>query len=156
MRMQFLKFLIPCLIFSQEVDIVKYGVFEPSVIILIEKKVQEGIITREDADNRYLNFLKTNTNKTKNNESVINNHFKKIGVDDLNQLRNEFLKRKFPVEQIEATLGGMLRLIHAMKKQQHAYQISPRLESYFKDRLGLKKSHINYIITKSKKLARIR
>ena len=91
--MQFLKFLIPCLIFSQEVDIVKYGVFEPSVIILIEKKVQEGIITREDADNRYLNFLKTNTNKTKNHESVINNHFKKIGIDDLNKLRNEFLKR---------------------------------------------------------------
>tara|TARA_X000001036_G_scaffold250162_1_gene233018 strand:- start:809 stop:1291 length:483 start_codon:yes stop_codon:yes gene_type:complete len=146
---------IPLIIFSKNGSIIKYGVFDPAVIISIEKEVQDGTLTRDEADARYSKFLKSNINRLENKETVINSHFKKVGVDNLDQLRNEMLDENIPVEKIEATLGGMLRIIKAMKKKGNEYEITPRLDSYFKIRLGLKKLHVNYIIRKSKKIARI-
>ena len=35
------------------------------------------------------------------------------------------------------------------------YDISPRIESYFKERLELRNFHINYIIKKSKRIAQV-
>ena len=146
---------IPLIIFSRNGSIIKYGVFDPAVIISIEKEVQDSALTRDEADAKYIKFLKSNIHRLENKETVINSHFKKVGVDNLDQLRNEMLDEKFPVEKIEATLGGMLRIIKAMKKKGSQYEMSPRLNSYFKIRLGLKNFHVNYIIKKSRKIARI-
>ena len=75
-----------------------------------------------------------------------------VGVYDLDKIRNEMLIYNFPVEKIEGVLGGMLRVIHAMKKEKNNYKISARLESYFSKRLGLNKYHIDYILRKSKNI----
>jgi len=113
---------IPLIIFSKNGSIIKYGVFDPAVIISIEKEVQDGTLTRDEADARYSKFLKSNINRLENKETVINSHFKKVGVDNLDQLRNEMLDENIPVEKIEATLGGMLRIIKAMKKKGNEYE----------------------------------
>ena len=42
-----------------------------------------------------------------------------------------------PADQLDAVLGGMLRLVHAVKLDRENFRINPRLETYFKDRLGL-------------------
>ena len=60
----------------------------------------------------------------------------------------------FPVGKIEPSLGGMLRVIHAMKKGENKFEISPRLKSYFRDRLKLEIYHIDYIMKKSEKIVR--
>ena len=76
-------------------------------------------------------------------------------LNDLDKIRNEMLIMDFPIEKIEPSLGGMLRVIHAMKKAKNKYKISPRLKAYFRERLELESYHIDYIMKKSKKIAQI-
>ena len=130
----------------------KYGVFDHATIQRIEMSVSSGEMTREEADSRYLYYLQNGLNRLGKKESVIKNKFMEVGVYDLDKIRNEMLIYNFPVEKIEGVLGGMLRVIHAMKKEKNNYKISARLESYFSKRLGLHKYHIDYILRKSKNI----
>ncbi len=130
----------------------KYGVFDHATIQRIEMSVREGEMSREEANSRYLYYLQNNLNRLKKKESVIKSKFREVGVYDLDKVRNEMLSYNFPVEKIEASLGGMLRVLHAMKKEKDKYEFAPKLESYFSERLGLKKYHIDYILKKSKKI----
>ena len=154
--MKVLILLFPLLISAQDSTIIrKYGVFDHATIERIESSVSSGVMTRREADSRYVYYLQNNLNRLKKNETVIKNQFREVGVYDLDKIRNEMLIMDFPVEKIEASLGGMLRVIHAMKKEKNKYEISPRIESYFKERLRLRNFHINYIIKKSKRIAEI-
>ena len=78
----------------------------------------------------------------------------RIGSYDLEKIRNEMLIMDFPVGKIEPSLGGMVRVIHAMKKGKNKFEISPRLKSYFRERLELESYHIDYIMKKSEKIVR--
>ena len=73
----------------------------------------------------------------------------------MDKIRNEMLIMDFPVGKIEPSLGGMLRVIHALKKGENKFEISPRLKAYFRERLELESYHIDYIMKKSKKIAQI-
>jgi hypothetical protein len=147
--------LLPFLIKAQDSTIIrKYGVFDHATIQRIETSVRGGEMTREEADSRYLYYLQNNLNRLKKKDSVIKNQYGEVGVYNLDKIRNEMLNRNFPVEKIEASLGGMLRVVHAIKKEKDDYEISSRMESYFKERLGLRNYHINYIVKKSKEIAR--
>ena len=154
--MKVLILLFPLLISAQDSTIIrKYGVFDHATIERIESSVSSGVMTRREADSRYVYYLQNNLNRLKKNETVIKNQFREVGVYDLDKIRNEMLIMDFPVEKIEASLGGMLRVIHAMKKEKDKYEISPRIESYFKERLELRNFHINYIIKKSKRISQV-
>ena len=144
------------LIGSQDSTIIrKYGVFDHATIKRIENSVRNGEMTRREADTRYVYYLQNNLNRLKKKESVIKSNFQEVGVYDLDKIRNEMLIMDFPVEKIEPSLGGMLRVIHAMKKAKNKYKISPRLKAYFRERLELESYHIDYIMKKSKKIAQI-
>ena len=144
------------LIGSQDSTIIrKYGVFDHATIKRIENSVRNGEMTRREADNRYVYYLQNNLNRLKKKESVIKSNFQEVGVYDLDKIRNEMLIMDFPIEKIEPSLGGMLRVIHAMKKAKNKYKISPRLKAYFRERLELESYHIDYIMKKSKKIAQI-
>ena len=124
------------LIGSQDSTIIrKYGVFDHATIKQIENSVRNGEMTRREADSRYVYYLQNNLNRLKKKESVIKNNFQEVGVYDLDKIRNEMLIMGFPVGKIEPSLGGMLRVIHAMKKGKNKFEISPRLKSYFRERL---------------------
>ena len=144
------------LIGSQDSTIIrKYGVFDHATIKRIENSVRNGKMTRREADNRYVYYLQNNLNRLKKKESVIKSNFQEVGVYDLDKIRNEMLIMDFPIGKIEPSLGGMLRVIHAMKKAKNKYKISPRLKAYFRERLELESYHIDYIMKKSKKIAQI-
>ena len=141
---------------SQDSTIIrKYGVFDHATIKRIENSVRNGEMTRREADSRYVYYLQNNLNRLKKKESVIKSNFQEVGVYDLDKIRNEMLIMDFPIEKIEPSLGGMLRVIHAMKKAKNKYKISPRLKAYFRERLELESYHIDYIMKKSKKIAQI-
>jgi len=141
---------------SQDSTIIrKYGVFNHATIKRIENSVRNGEMTRREADTRYVYYLQNNLNRLKKKESVIKSNFQEVGVYDLDKIRNEMLIMDFPIEKIEPSLGGMLRVIHAMKKAKNKYKISPRLKAYFRERLELESYHIDYIMKKSKKIAQI-
>ena len=89
------------------------------------------------------------------NEAVMIAHYKGLNVKELDKIRNEMLIMDFPAGKIEPSLGGMLRVIHAMKKGKNKYKISPGLKSYFRERLELESYHIDYIMKKSEKIAQI-
>ena len=144
------------LIGSQDSTIIrKYGVFDHATIKRIENSVRNGEMTRKEADSRYVYYLQNNLNRLKKKESVIKSNFQEVGVYDLDKIRNEMLIMDFPIGKIEPSLGGMLRVIHAMKKGKNRYKLSPRLKSYFKERLELENYHIDYIMKKSEKIAQI-
>lgn len=144
------------LVGSQDSTIIrKYGVFDHATIKRIENSVRNGEMTRREADTRYVYYLQNNLNRLKKKESVIKSNFQEVGVYDLDKIRNEMLIMDFPIEKIEPSLGGMLRVIHAMKKAKNKYKISPRLKAYFRERLELESYHIDYIMKKSKKIAQI-
>ena len=154
MKPFFLFFTI--LIGSQDSTIIrKYGVFDHATIKRIENSVRNGEMTRREADSRYVYYLQNNLNRLKKKESVIKRNFQEVGVYDLDKIRNEMLIMDFPIGKIEPSLGGMLRVIHAMKKGKNRYKLSPRLKSYFKERLELESFHIDYIMKKSKEIAQM-
>ena len=154
MKVFFLFFSL--LICSQDSTIIrKYGVFDHATIKRIENSVRNGEMTRREADSRYVYYLQNNLNRLKKKESVIKSNFQEVGVYDLDKIRNEMLIMDFPIGKIEPSLGGMLRVIHAMKKGENRYKLSPRLKSYFKVRLELENYHIDYILKKSEKIAQI-
>ena len=152
MKVLFLFFSL--LIASQDSTIIrKYGVFDHATIERIENSVRNGEMTRREADSRYVYYLQNNLNRLKKKESVIKNNFQEVGIYDLDKIRNEMLIMDFPAKKIEPSLGGMLRVIHAMKKGKNKYEISPRLQSYFQERLELRSYQIDYIMKKSEKIA---
>ena len=63
----------------------------------IEKAVERGDITREDADKTYSQYRSRMSGiKHVRQDPVIENHFKDLGVDDLNELKNEMLDEGIP------------------------------------------------------------
>jgi len=104
----------------------------------IETAVSKGDISREDADKRYASFrARSSGQRFERKDPVMEEHFKRFGIEDIDELKNRLLDYNIPADQLDAVLGGMLRLVHAVKLDRENFRINPRLETYFKDRLGL-------------------
>ena len=120
----------------------------------IEKAVERGDITREDADKTYSQYRSRMSGiKHVRQDPVIENHFKDLGVDDLNELKNEMLDEGIPGPQLDAVLGGMLRLVHAARTDDANFKMNPRIEAYFKDRLELADPQIDYLMDVARRIA---
>ena len=111
-----------------------------------ERDVDKGEITREDADKKYSRFRSHLLGKkVERKDPVLENHFKKFGIDDIDQLKNHLLDKHIPIDKLDAVLGGMLRLVHYFKSEGNNQKINPRLEAYFKGRLGLTSYHTTQV-----------
>ena len=111
-----------------------------------ERDVDKGEISREDADKKYSRFRSHLLGKkVERKDPVLENHFKKFGIDDINQLKNHLLDKHIPIDKLDAVLGGMLRLVHYFKSEGNNQKINPRLEAYFKGRLGLTSYHTTQV-----------
>ena len=99
-----------------------------------EVEVEKGEISREDADKKYSRFRSHLLGKkAERKDPVLENHFKKFGIDDIDQLKNHLLDKHIPIDKLDAVLGGMLRLIHYFKSDENNQKINPRLEAYFNE-----------------------
>ena len=119
-----------------------------------ERDVDKGEISRGDADKKYSRFRSHLLGKkAERKDPVLENHFKKFGIDDINQLKNHLLDKHIPIDKLDAVLGGMLRLVHYFKSEGNNQKINPRLEAYFKGRLGLTKYHTTQVYKTAKNIA---
>jgi len=119
-----------------------------------ERDVDKGEISREDADKKYSRFRSHMLGKkAERKDPVLENHFKKFGIDDIDQLKNHLLDKHIPIDKLDAVLGGMLRLVHYFKSEGNNQKINPRLEAYFKGRLGLTSYHTTQVYKTAKKIA---
>ena len=119
-----------------------------------ERDVDIGEISREDADKKYSRFRSHMLGKkAERKDPVLENHFKKFGIDDIDQLKNHLLDKHIPIDKLDAVLGGMLRLVHYFKSEGNNQKINPRLETYFKGRLGLTSYHTIQVYKTAKKIA---
>ena len=119
-----------------------------------EIEVDKGEISREDADKKYSRFRSHLLGKkAERKDPVLENHFKKFGIDDIDQLKNHLLDKHIPIDKLDAVLGGMLRLIHYFKSEGNNQKINPRLEAYFKGRLGLTSYHTTQVYKTARNIA---
>ena len=119
-----------------------------------EVEVDKGEISREDADKKYSRFRSHMLGKkAERKDPVLENHFKKFGIDDIDQLKNHLLDKHIPIDKLDAVLGGMLRLIHYFKSDENNQKINPRLEAYFKGRLGLTSYHTTQVYKTARNIA---
>ena len=119
-----------------------------------EVEVDKGEISREDADKKYSRFRSQLLGKkAERKDPVLENHFKKFGIDDIDQLKNHLLDKHIPIDKLDAVLGGMLRLIHYFKSDENNQKINPRLEAYFKGRLGLTSYHTTQVYKTARNIA---
>lgn len=119
-----------------------------------EIDVDKGEISREDADKKYSRFRSHLLGKkAERKDPVLENHFKKFGIDDIDQLKNHLLDKHIPIDKLDAVLGGMLRLIHYFKSEENIQKINPRLEAYFKGRLGLTSYHTTQVYKTARNIA---
>ena len=119
-----------------------------------EVEVDKGEISREDADKKYSRFRSNLLGKkAERKDPVLENHFKKFGIDDIDHLKNHLLDKHIPIDKLDAVLGGMLRLIHYFKSDENNQKINPRLEAYFKGRLGLTSYHTTQVYKTARNIA---
>lgn len=119
-----------------------------------ERDVDKGEISREDADKKYSGFrFHLLGKRAEKRDPVLENHFKKIGIYNIDQLKNHLLDKHIPIDKLDAVLGGMLRLVHYFKSEGNNQKINPRLETYFKGRLGLTSYHTTQVYKTAKKIA---
>tara|TARA_B100000029_G_scaffold256626_1_gene253357 strand:+ start:2090 stop:2572 length:483 start_codon:yes stop_codon:yes gene_type:complete len=113
----------------------------------VEKAFKHGKLTREEADNEYAKFRAYATGKKiETKDPVLEKHFQKYGIENIDYLKNELLDQNIGVDQLDAVLGGILRLAHRAKLDGANFKMNPRLEIYFKQRIGLSDSQIDYIV----------
>ena len=76
----------------------------------------------------------------------IEGHFNKLGISDetVARIRSHLKENGVTDEQIEQTLGGMLRVVHGMKSEGEEYELDPRLRDYF-EKLGLTHEQIELV-----------
>lgn len=119
-----------------------------------ERDVDRGEISREEADKKYSRFRSHLLGKrAERKDPVLENHFKKIGIDNIDQLKNHLMDKHIPIDKLDAVLGGMLRLVHYFKSEGNNQKINPRLEAYFKGRLGLKSYQTNQVYKTARNIA---
>ena len=120
----------------------------------IEIAVERGELTREEADERYARYrAKMAGTRSERRDPIMENHYEKLGVSDLGLIKNGLLDQGIPASQLDAVLGGMLRLVHAAKIDGENFKMNPRIEIYFKDRLGLTDSQTEYVMGYSRRIA---
>ena len=99
----------------------------------IEGAVERGEMTQEQARESYAGFRR----RMAMHGTDIVGHYEKLGISDLNRIKNGLMKNGISDNQIDAVLGGMLRVIHAAKAEGDNFEMNPRVQSYFQDRIGL-------------------
>lgn len=107
----------------------------------IEGAVERGEMTQEQARESYAGFRR----RMAMHGTDIVGHYEKLGISDLNRIKNGLMKNGISDNQIDAVLGGMLRVIHAAKSEGDNFEMNPRIQSYFQDRIGLTQDQTQYV-----------
>ena len=126
----------------------------------IETAVDRGLITREQADERYTKYRErveqrndVNANKSEQKTDLLT-HYKKLGVNNLNRIKKSLSNNGISDNQIDDVLRGMIRLIHVAKTDENNHAINPRMKNYFEDRIGLDPKQVQYVMDLTVRIAK--
>ena len=114
----------------------------------IEAAVESGEISRDQASQRYRyleNRLRSNGVRGPRSNDI-SNHFKILGINDLGKIKENLLQNGIDELKLETVLGGMIRVVHEMKKKQNKVFLNTRLTKYFKEDCGLNSDQVDYVI----------
>ena len=145
---------LPIISFSQSSS-EKQGIRER-----IETAVDQGLITREQADERYARNRerlgqRNNLSVGKSDQKTdLLTNYKKLGVNNLSRIKKSLSNNGIPDNQLDGVLRGMLRLIHVAKSDENNYEMNPRMRNYFEDRIGLDPKQVQYVMDLSIRIAK--
>ena len=119
----------------------------------IETAVDQGLITREQADERYAEFRKRMNPNKRGQSTELEKHFNKLGVNNLNRIKKGLLNNGITDNQLDAVLRGMIRLIHGVKTDGNNFEMNPRMQVYFERRIGLNQEQVQHVMDSSVRIA---
>jgi len=125
----------------------------------IEIAVEQGLITPEQARERYAGFRKKmehrndenlgvgrmNINKLEEN-TELEKHYNRLGVNNLDRIKKGLLNNGITDNQLDAVLRGMIRLIQGAKADGNNFEMNPRMQIYFQDRIGLNQEQVQHVM----------
>ena len=132
----------------------------------IEIAVEQGLITPEEARERYAGFRKKmehrndenlgvgrmNINKLEQN-TELEKHYNRLGVNNLDRIKKGLLNNGITDNQLDAVLRGMIRLIQGAKADGNNFEMNPRMQIYFQDRIGLNQEQVQHVMDSSVRIA---
>ena len=145
---------LPIISFSQSSS-EKQGIRER-----IETAVDQGLITREQADERYARNRerlgqRNNLSVGKSDQKTdLLTNYKKLGVNNLSRIKKSLSNNGIPDNQLDGVLRGMIRLIHVAKTNENYYEMNPRMQTYFEDGIGLDPKQVQYVMDLSLRIAK--
>ena len=126
----------------------------------IETAVDQGLITREQADERYAKYRErlsqpndVTPNRSEQKTELLT-HYKRLGVNNLSQIKKSLSNNGIPDNELDAVLRGMIRLIHVARADGNNYEMNPRMKTYFEDRVGLDPKQVQYVMDLSLRIAK--
>ena len=114
----------------------------------IEEAVNQGKITREQANDRYrgLEERLRNSGKRGPRSNDLSIRFERLGINNLDKIKNNLKNEGVTSLQMESVLGGLLRIIYAVKETNNGpFIFDSRIERYFQNDCGLSYTQIDYI-----------
>lgn len=116
--------------------------------------VEKGIITQEQADERYEAFTKNDVNS--DDKLGIETRYLRLGVeiDELNRIKTKLKNSGITAVQLNLVLTTMIRMIHVAKSQENEIDFSPRFQTYFENKVGLNDLQIQVVKGITKRVAR--
>lgn len=82
----------------------------------------------------------------------IADHYKKVGVDDLESVKQALSDAGIPEDKMSGALGGLIRTIHGAREEPGS-EMDPKMNAYFATKLQLTDAQIAYIDTLSRHIA---
>ena len=109
----------------------------------------------EHRNDENLGSGRMNLNKREQNTELAA-QVKKLRISDPNRIKiikNGLLNNGITDSQLDAVLGGMVRLIHGSKADGEDFEMSPRIQAYFLDSIGLNQEQVLYVMDVSVRIA---
>ena len=116
--------------------------------------VEKGIITQEQADERYESFTKNEVSP--GDKLGIETRYIRLGVDigELYRIKTKLKDSGITDDQLNLVLTAMIRMIHVAKSQGKEIDFSPRFQTYFENKVGLNDLQIQVVKGISRRVAR--
>ena len=116
--------------------------------------VEKGIITQEQADERYETFMQNDVRP--DDKPDVETRYIRLGVetDELNRIKTKLWDSGITDDQLDLVLVAMIRMIHVAKSQGKKVDFSPRFQTYFENKVGLNDLQIQVVKGISRRVAR--
>ena len=93
-----------------------------------------------------------NINKLEQN-TELEQHYNRLGVNNLDRIKKGLLNNGITDNQLDAVLRGMISLIQGAKAEGNNFEMNPRMQIYFQDRIGLNQEQVQHVMDSSVRIA---